>query len=287
MTEPSALHFTYEKPTGEALFQGDILKRTDELVKTLKTIHPRFDRDDYSHLIVLTQSCDLLRRNGKECKARYISVAAVRSLSTVLERAIAKYQYDPAERFEGLCSDKARGKLEDFTEKLLNNNNPEYFYLEPDVGCGLAAPSCAFLRLSVPLRSEEHYSELLNARVLALREGFRAKLGWLIGNMYSRVGTCDWVPEAMSQDSFSEKVRHLLDEEVQWVEDGRLKAARKIYRKEKGAGLRAALESVGKTKQDFVLDAVVTALEEAALITDSSLVRRTLESSTELKGLLK
>jgi hypothetical protein len=84
------MHFTYnhELSSGE-LCQGDVLKRTPELDELLKEVHPHFHRKaDYKYFIVLTQSCDLVIRAGGRCKAPYITIAAVRPVSTILGRQI-------------------------------------------------------------------------------------------------------------------------------------------------------------------------------------------------------
>lgn len=50
----------------------------------------------------------------------------------------------------------------------------------------------AYLKVSIPLKSGEHYDKCLKAKRIELADEFKAKLGWLIGDMYSRVGTTDW-----------------------------------------------------------------------------------------------
>ena len=49
-----------------------------------------------------------------------------------------------------------------------------------------------YLKVSIALKSELHYEVCLKAKKLELSDEFKAKLGWLIGDMYSRVGTTDW-----------------------------------------------------------------------------------------------
>ena len=67
----------------------------------------------------------------------------------------------------------------------------------------------AYLKVSIALKSEKHYKELLNAKVLELSDEFKAKLGWLVGNMYSRVGTTDW------ESKVSESVRkQMIDDDI-------------------------------------------------------------------------
>ena len=40
-----------------------------------------------------SQSCDLVRRNGKNCKTPYITLAAVRSYSEFLEKILLKGKF--------------------------------------------------------------------------------------------------------------------------------------------------------------------------------------------------
>jgi len=53
----------------------------------------------------------------------------------------------------------------------------------------------ALLQVSIALRAHEHYDTLRLARCGRLTPEFRARLGWLIGNLYSRVATEDIAPE--------------------------------------------------------------------------------------------
>lgn len=63
------IHFTYkEKMDMSSLCQGDILNVTDDLSAVLKNIHPYFLNEHYKYFMVLSQSCDLVRRDGKNCK---------------------------------------------------------------------------------------------------------------------------------------------------------------------------------------------------------------------------
>lgn len=49
----------------DSLCQGDILEKTDDLIAILKEVHPYFLNESYKYFMVLSQSCDLVRRNGK------------------------------------------------------------------------------------------------------------------------------------------------------------------------------------------------------------------------------
>ena len=213
-------HFTYKTPADIAqLQQGDILNKTDEIKSLLEIVHPHYLKEDYLYFIVLTQTCDLWRRGAKPCKAPYITLAAVRPLDLLLEREIKQYQNQHA-LSKGKIIDKSfYVKLASFIEKLLNNNAPEYFYLHEDAGLGFSESCVAFLRLSIAIKAKEHYDKCLKAKVLELDDTFKAKLGWLVGNMYSRVGTEDWVPAVLpSTNAFNKKIKSILDQHCYWID---------------------------------------------------------------------
>lgn len=187
-----AKHFIYTADIDKKrLYQGDVLKRDPELLSVLRRFHRHYaDKENYKYFIVLTQSCDLIRRNGEPSSSPYITIAAVRSLTEALRREAKEYQ-DWWQQPKNVIDTKARERLDNFTFSLLNNNAPNYFYLHEDVSLGISERCCAFLALAVAIRSE-HYEVCLEAKAAQLREDFSIKLGWLVGNMYSRVGTKEW-----------------------------------------------------------------------------------------------
>lgn len=212
------LHFTYKDPDRSSLKQGDILKKTPELLALINMVHPHYANDDYLYFQVLTQSCDLVRRNGENCKTRYITLAAVRSLDLVISRVLEKFKEKID--FEGklFCSDMHKRMLEDFVNKLLNNNDTNHFFLQAATEHELDRDCCTQLHLSISIRAYEHYDVCLTSKILELQENFRAKLGWLVGNLYSRVGTDDYVPSAIpDQEQYKEYVNNLLDGYVAWL----------------------------------------------------------------------
>lgn len=212
------LHFTYKDPDRSSLKQGDILKKTPELLALISDVHPHYANDDYLYFQVLTQSCDLVRRNGEKCKTRYITLAAVRSLDLVISRVLERIK--ETIEFEGklFCSDMHKRMLEDFVNKLLNNNDTNHFFLQAETEHELDRHCCTQLHLSISIRAYEHYDVCLDGKILELQENFRAKLGWLVGNLYSRVGTDDYVPSAIpDQEQYKEYVSNLLNGYVAWL----------------------------------------------------------------------
>jgi hypothetical protein len=209
-------HFTYtDSALIDELTQGDILKRTPALDALLKESHPHyFNKAGNLYFIVLTQSCDLVRRHEGECAARYISLAPVRSLTTLVQRQVSQYNIPELAKGTPVCSDKSRARFQQFLERLFNNNEPEFFYLAKEPEAGFPEDCCALLALSIAIKAELHYKTCVAAKCLQLNENFQAKLGWLVGQMYSRVGTEDW-----PQQELQEKVKAIVSQSALWIPD--------------------------------------------------------------------
>lgn len=206
------VHWAFKKPSTN-LEQGDVLKRSPELVELLRTYHPHYaEHSDNRFYIVLTQSCDLVVRGG-HCKARYIAIAPVRPLPAVVQREFHA-QITMLDDGSGFAPQKVRNDLEKFLGRLINNNEPGYFYIEPEAGAGITEAMCAALALPISFR-REHYEKFVSARVLALEDSFQAKLGWLLGQMYSRVGTRDF-----SEREVGGKVHDIASELAIWFDQG-------------------------------------------------------------------
>jgi hypothetical protein len=191
--EEQRIHFTYKQnPDMKSLCQGDVLCKTADLMAILKDVHPYFQNDEYKYFMVLSQSCDLVRRDGRKCKTPYITIAAVRDYSEFLERTLISNGY--AENYKGLLLVETRvgQQISNLVERVYNNTEPDYFFLYKEETLGFPKSMIAYLKVSIALKSEMHYQKLLEAKLLELSDEFKAKLGWLVGNMYSRVGTTDW-----------------------------------------------------------------------------------------------
>lgn len=196
------MHFTYTDPDLSSLFQGDLLARTGALDDVLRSFHPHYHNNPENRFfVVLTQSCDLVRRGGSSCPARHITIAAVRSLAYVMSLEAVKYLRDPFERKFMYADERRRGLYDQFIERLVNNNEDGYFFFYRAPDASLTQDCCALLKLSVPLRAMEHYDKLLDAKRAQLKPEFQAKLGYQIGRLYSRPGTPDWHDSA-TRDAF-------------------------------------------------------------------------------------
>ena len=255
MTHPnddsSLVHWTYDKFTAAAdLQQGDIIESTDTIRSLCEQVHPYFCDQKFLGFMVITQSCDLVRRKKKECSAHYINLAVIRSLEEVLPNL-----------FDSVCkplapnvyANESKSEAQKLLSRIFNQNEQALgvFYLHPDAQAGVAVPSLVLLRVSVSFRVE-HYQTLVNDRRGRLKPEFQSKLGWLTGNLFSRVGTTDW-HESPSREKELDKLIAMFmgtDENRQndkyplWVNKNRVESARK------------AGEITDQTKRDEIISVI-------------------------------
>lgn len=264
------IHFTYKaKPDMNSLCQGDVLEITEELSMVLQDVHPYFLNEQYKFFIVLSQSCDLVRRNGKNCKTPYITLAAVRSYSDFLERMLLKGKY--AEKVDGLLlmDEKNRDRAYQVVERLYNNTEQEYFFLYKEDALDFPESMVAYLKVSIALKSNEHYDKCLNAKRIELTDEFKAKLGWLVGNMYSRVGTADW-ESIMSAQAKKDMLNNDLNSMCIIGNKEQLKQLKKefIEQTEFAYSHEEAIEFISnivlKTKYDKVMDIIEDVIQTSS-----------------------
>lgn len=207
-----------QTPRLDVLEQGDLLRRSPEVVALLEKYHPYYANHPQNvFFAVLTQSCDLVRR-GERCAARYISLAPVRPLRAILRREFEGTLHNVGPGRQPFGSHRTRTTIEQFLERLFRNNEPPFFFYEPAHAAGVAEEMCAMLALPVSLKPE-HYETLLKAKLVGVEDVFQAKLGWLLGQMYSRVGTPDFDTPVISK-----MVRAYMDGAALWLEDGEVKS---------------------------------------------------------------
>lgn len=262
------MHFTYfdETPTAD-LKQGDVLQRTAELDALLATYHPHYNsKSENTHFIILTQSCDLVRRDETGCSARYITIAPIRTLRTIIHRELkTKCELEVAGK--SVSSARSRSQIEMLLQRVFNNNEEEYFFLLAEPTKSLAEDSCAVLRLAISLRAE-HYETFYSARILQLNEMFRAKLGFLIGRIYSRVGTEDWKKEDLNK-----KVQENIGKSTVWLNDVQLKKLRNLITQHETNFPGVAIDEntfvemlavLKKTRKDEVMERIEAIAEQKA-----------------------
>ena len=205
-------HWTYRAiEPGDGLFQGDIIAR-EPLQELLRGIHAHFCDPKYLAFIVVTQTCDLVLRNGR-CKTQYIGLAVVRTLSSILPEVLEAICRPLS---PGVFSEESRVEAEKFLHRVLNQNEQAYglVYIHPDGDLGIGEPAVALLRINISLRSKEHYELLRKSRVGRLDTEYRNKMGWLTGNLYSRVDTTDRAEKEKGEEQEKAIIKDLLDSSI-------------------------------------------------------------------------
>ena len=221
-------HWTYtEFEPDTDLCQGDIIRRTPELLSLLKKVHNHFCHEKYTAFMVLTQTCDLVRRGGDVCSARHITLCVVRELDHVLPNLLTDIC---GTEIPGVYKKEDKFLAEQLITRIVNQNEQArgLFYLHPDADAGIATPSVALLRISIAMR-RQHYGVFLKSRSGRVSPEFSAKLGWLTGNLFSRVATPDW-DEKETDNSAKKLANELLlsvseADNRNWIPSAWIKAA--------------------------------------------------------------
>jgi len=266
------MHFTYSDndQLSPDLLQGDIICRTPEVEQILQEVHPHyFHRKDNKYFIVLTQDCDLVRRTATGCDARYISLAPIRPVEAIFERQLQQYIEDGFAPELPVCTENNQARFRNFLERLLNNNEASYFYLRREPSKNFPEDCCALLALSIAVKANLHYQTLRNAKLIELEGTFRAKLGWLVGQLYARIGTEDW-PSAQLQREISEIVK---DFSI-WLEPRKLRELKKMLQQWQMENpdthpdkelLVELIKKIPKRKEQIVQQTVTVLLEKGLI----------------------
>ncbi|MCX7014344.1 MAG: hypothetical protein NTW86_17635 [Candidatus Sumerlaeota bacterium] len=270
------IHYVYEEIDRRSLFQGDILYRTPELAELLLRVHPQYaDYPSCRFFLVLTQSCDLVRRGKNTPSSRYLSLAAVRPVEDAIKLEAAKYQETWQEE-TGVISTEHFDRMRMFVERLLDNNEPGYFYLHEDQSIGLDSSNCAFLALTITLETD-HYDLCLSAKIGQLKQVFQSKLGWLIGNMYSRVGTDEW-NQHYPNPNVQRQASGMLRETMEWISKEQVREAQREWRRESRGEPASSMEYL-----QFVRDTTATKPSEQF----RKRLREILENTQVLEGFIR
>lgn len=269
-------HWTYAEVFEQSdLKQGDLIEHTPELAKAISDLHTSVTTSDVTGYVILTQSCDLVRRDNGLCDAEFISLAVVKGLKEELPRILARQFAEDG----GVFLDSVRNRANDLLDRIFNHNEQTLglFYLHPDADAGIAVHSIAFLRDAFTLRADS-YALLAGARRGRLAVEFSNRLGWISGHLLSRIGTRDWADIAngkkdlqnlkkqfLKPDSDEPKFLWATKEELAWLRNNR-KPDQSLN------DLRASLRTVKvERKKDRVLARVIEIVGKQLSLESSAL----------------
>jgi hypothetical protein len=259
------VHWTYDafEPIAD-LAQGDIIEPTPELQVVLRNVHPHFLDPKYVSFMVLSQSCDLVRRAGY--RRQPINLCVIRELNSIAARLL---ELRCGSTIDGLFRLESQNDARQFLDRVINQNEQivGLFYLHPDADAGISTASVALLRVAIALRTE-HYDALISSRRGRLRPEFQAKLGWLIGNLYSRVGTEDWHESSSRQIAQDQIINDVLSGlAVEWASSQALKKAKKANFSVVGKS-REEVRAAIQTFEPFPLDQLLLKAFQRILATE-------------------
>lgn len=166
----------YEK-FSDKLKQGDILIPTDE---DYKEIYP--DKlPGIVGIIIISNSCDIKNDNIK-----FIAVAPIIPLEYAVS-TITKKKKD-----ERKSPSDIKHAVEKGVENIMGYNNKVYFYLPKNRYYKIRVNSIVILEMSIPRELKEVRDIMKESRVCSLKNPWREKLGWCVGNLYNRVAVEDY-----------------------------------------------------------------------------------------------
>lgn len=185
--------YVYQRKTSKAsLLQGDILKVDGQFRAYFEEFYPKIiykENDKEKYVMVLTQSCDLVKTEKRNPKLSHINVCLVKSLRYVVQK-LAIDEIKPAViAGKTIVQRDVLDQLKDKLSKLLNNSGQKTYFFLPKRS-SFAEDMVAVLPLSFSFRIA-HYDLLLQNKILELKPEFRAKVGNIVGQLYGRVGTTD------------------------------------------------------------------------------------------------
>lgn len=240
---------------------------------------------------MLTQSCDLVRRDKKSCKSQYITLAAVHSFQDFLYREIGKHgSCVSINDFKFINSQQKTRHLQ-MVERIYNNTEPDYFFLYKEPEYQFDESMVAYLKVSIALKSDLHYDTCLEAKVMELTDEFKAKLGWLVGNIYSRVGTTDW-SSIMSEEEKKKIIEDELSKYLVFSDKERIKQLKKEVEKDEVA--YASIEELlthmetyyVPTKYDKIMSTIDKVLENNLSQNKVESIKNSFHNNTTLKTLI-
>jgi hypothetical protein len=191
------MHPMYRAPTaGANLCQGDII--SSEHLTRIGALAGHMDyiasRKDFKAFCILTQTCDLV---PGQC-ADFITLAVVRIMTNVFSK-------------EAVASQRGKDRVANILRGVLEHrqNSRDYFYLYPELSAGLEEDSVVDLRVMFALHNK-HYSQISEARRMSMHELYAANLGWMTGNIFSRIAMPVWSQLQLGEQK-DDRIKALLE----------------------------------------------------------------------------
>ena len=185
----------------EDLQQGDIIANNEEVRDLINQFYRHNSYLECVAYIIITQSCDLARHDGEACKTSYINLVPILPFEDVflslLEKVCRNYKIK-----ERLYSAKGgKSKANELIESICSQNAWALgvFFLHANLDVKIPMDSLALLQVSYAFPANDSYDTFRKSRNGRLDAAFQGRLGWLVGNLYSRIGTPNYPEEGYKQ----------------------------------------------------------------------------------------
>ncbi len=196
----------------DSLSQGDVLKVEGRFRQHFLNFYPAIRHPDgeEKYVMVLSQSCDLVKTSRRKPKLSHVNVCLVRSLKAVIAKLIDDEIKPTIIADKRLLERYAADQLKDRLSKLLNNADQKTHFFLPKRS-PFVEDMVAILPLSFSFRID-HYDLLLDSRVLSLKPEFQGKVGHIISQLYGRIGTSDLSDERWDDEQTRNYINGLLQD---------------------------------------------------------------------------
>jgi hypothetical protein len=198
-----------EQFSNNSLFQGDILRVTGIFREYFAKFYPEVTNieNEEKYVMVLTQSCDLVKGHKRKLKVSHINVCLIRTLKNFVNSLLAEVR-PLSIGDKNLLEREVNDRLKDKLSKLFNNSDQKVNFFLPKK-LPFIEDMVALIPLSFSFRAD-HYDLLLENKVLMLAPEFRAKIGYIISELYGRVGTPDLSDSGWGDKEIRDYINELL-----------------------------------------------------------------------------
>lgn len=211
ITEVSIPPYVYEDHSAElSLQQGDVLRVDGQFSQYFSEFYPAIQPvNSNEYVMVLTQSCDLVRDKKRKPKLSHINVCLIRRLSLFLTQLINDEIKPTTIKDKKILTRDALDQLKDSFSKLFNNNDQKTLFFLPKT-IPFEEDMVAVLPLSFSFQTN-HYDLLIENRILGIKTEFQAKVGYIIGQLYNRIATPDLHDFGWDDKKIRSYINQLLD----------------------------------------------------------------------------
>ncbi|MFU7598124.1 hypothetical protein ACM9VS_04755 [Legionella pneumophila] len=197
------------KDADDSLQQGDIIQLSGYLRRLFKKyyiglpIKPLETR----YLMVINQTCDLVKNQERAPKTEHINLCVVSRFSNYISRLKSKFNKNQISDY-CIVEEAVYQEIKNKIVRIINNSEAkEHFFLPQTFP--FKEDMVAILSFSYPFRVK-HYDLIKKNRVLSIRSDFQSKIGYLIGGLYNRIATPDLNSSNFSDSETSNFVDELL-----------------------------------------------------------------------------